>query len=100
MKIIGGPRASGKTYQLITLSAESGFYIVCGNRKQAAQIAQAAKERNLAIPFPLTFREFRGCEYYGRGIRGLLIDNADDLLNEIGDGLVKGMSVTYRHEID
>lgn len=80
MKILKMPRAAGKTYKLITLSAERNAYIVCRDKKDAERVFQMALDRDLVIPFPITFGEFKCGEYYGKGIKEMLIDDVDQLL--------------------
>jgi hypothetical protein len=83
MKQITGGIRSGKTTELIRLSAETGGYIVCLNMDEASRIQFQSQEMGLKIPFPITFDEFKSHQYYGRGIKGFLIDNADMLLKSM-----------------
>jgi hypothetical protein len=80
MKKIIGNRNTGKTTELIKMSAEKGFYIVCKNQSEASNIAIKALDLDLQIPFPITYEEFINKDYYPRGIRGFLIDNVEMLL--------------------
>jgi len=80
MKIVVSSRGMGKTTLCILESAASGAHIVCANHAEAYRIAEQAKEMGKEIPFPLTYDEFIRGEYSGKGVRGLLIDNADRLL--------------------
>ena len=73
----------GKTYQLIKMSAETRNYIVCNSKKECSRIHAMSLEMGLSIPFPISYEEFLGKEYYGKRIRGFLIDNVDDLLESI-----------------
>ena len=54
--IIGG-RGSGRTTELIRMSAENNIYIVCLDRRRALNIAAMAREMGLIIPFPITVEE-------------------------------------------
>lgn len=74
------PRGYGKTYQLIKKSAETGDYIVCTNRIQASELQNKASELGLKIPLPITFEDFLKRNHLGTNIKGILIDNADMLL--------------------
>lgn len=80
MKKILTPRATGKTHSLIVESAKTGSYIVCANKIESERIKQRARELELSIPQPITYSEFLRKQYYGAGIKGFLIDNADRLL--------------------
>lgn len=78
-KIILG-RGKGKTTQLIELSGNTSSYIVCINQRECHRIVSIAREMKIDIPFPLTYDEFINKKYYGKGIKGFLIDNAELLL--------------------
>jgi hypothetical protein len=83
MKKVLLPRCGGKTTELIKESAQTGCYIVCANKKEACRISSIAKETGFNILFPLTFNEFIKKMYYGKNIKGFLIDNADILLQSL-----------------
>lgn len=85
MNIICTPRQSGKTYNLITLAAERGGYIVCLNRGDAYRIAGEAKKRGLDILFPIGFGEFIRGEFSKS--KEFYIDNADLLLTRLARGV-------------
>jgi hypothetical protein len=79
-EIIVRGRQGGKTAELIRRAAETGGYIVCTGRRRAQQIAVQAKDLGLSIPFPLTAVEWQDGTYYGPGMRGLLFDDLDRML--------------------
>lgn len=83
MEVIVRGRRSGKTTELIKLAAENFNYIVCRNHQSADMIAKQAREMGLDIPHPITFRELRDKRFSGRGMKGLMIDDADLLLQEL-----------------
>ena len=83
MKVIVSGRGTGKTTALIRLSAEGGCYIVCHSWEEANRVYGRAVEMGLRIPVPITHDEFLSSRYYGRGIRGFLIDNVDMLLSRL-----------------
>lgn len=85
MKKIIDKIRSGKTTQLIKMSAETGAYIVCLSMEDAARIQRQSQQMNLKIPFPITFDEFVSRKYYGAGVKGFLIDNADMLLQSMSN---------------
>lgn len=74
MKTIAKPRGSGKTTKLIKMSAKSGSYIVCLNQREAGRIFDQARNEDKDINFPITYDEFINKRYYGKGIKGFLID--------------------------
>ena len=80
MEVIYRSRGQGKTTDLIKMSAEKGYYLVCSTMSRVKWTANHARELGLDIPFPLTFDEFIQREYYGKGIKGFVIDDADQLL--------------------
>lgn len=90
MKIIFKPLRTGKTTELIRLSEEKGFYIVCFNRQEALRVASNAKYHGFKIPFPMTYDDLLEKRYYGKGIKGILIDNADIFLDYIAGDLQLG----------
>ena len=83
MNIIYRKRGQGKTTELIKISAETRCYIVCESQSVAITIQRNATELGYNIPLPLTYSEFLHHRYYAHGIKGLLIDNAELLLEYI-----------------
>ena len=79
MKIIAKPARTGKTHELIKLSAETGDYIVCKSLHEANGIQCIAMDLGLKIPLPITYREFIAGDY-SPNIKGLLIDNVDRIV--------------------
>ena len=98
MEIIYKERGKGKTTDLIKLSAEKGYYIVCKGRDESQRIASQAIEMGLSIPLPITFNEFL-CSDYGYCVKGFLIDNADILLSHLGRGRVKAATLTKPSQV-
>ena len=99
MKLICTPPGGGKTTAMIRMSAEAVangriVYIVCSSYPVAHKISKRAAKMALDIPFPLTFSEFIAREYRGVRIDGLLIDDADDLLQDMARIPVIAMSIT------
>ena len=94
MQIILRKRQMGKTTELIRISAETFAYIVVPTRKDAGTVSEMAKDMGLDIPFPLTYDEFIRGQYYGKNIKGFLIDNADMLLQYMAKGVaIKAISL-------
>ncbi len=82
MKVLLGKRRSGRTTELIKKSAVDRFYIVCHSQKECSRVFEEAKKMKLSIPFPITFDELRK-KLTGPGVRGVHIDNADLLLEQL-----------------
>lgn len=83
MEIILKSRGAGKTTDLIRKSAKSKAYIICFSQDEAHNIVHLANNMGLKIPFPISYREFLNEQYYAKGIKSFLIDNADGLLQFI-----------------
>lgn len=94
MKVIAKPRHSNKTSELIKLSAQTGYYIVCRNQQTTRLIVKAAKELKLYIPFPLTYTEWLEGRYSAYGVKGVLIDDVDALCTYISNVPVIALTVT------
>ena len=92
MKIIYKDRGKGKTTDLIKLSAEKDYHIVCMGMNECHRIADQAIDMGLSIAMPITFDHFLTRRLYKA--KGFLIDNADMLLSQLGGGKVKAMSIT------
>lgn len=103
MNITIGERCSGKTTKLIKRSAYEGVHILVATRNRAKDLDQNAKRMGLNIPFPVTVDEYlKGNRFAGSSIRrdGLLIDDADDVLQQIFAGIsIKEVTVTDRGNI-
>lgn len=95
MKKIIKARQSGKTTELIKISAKSGDYIVCSSPKECQRIQLVAQGMNLNIPFPITYEDLIEKQYYGKNISGFLIDNIEMFLNYISLGVpVNALTMT------
>lgn len=57
MKVIVGPRCSGKTTSLIQVSADTGIPIIAPTMAMANCIKQTAKEYGLDIPEPTSINK-------------------------------------------
>lgn len=76
-------RGGGKTTKLIKLSAKTGDHIVCADASIAYHLRMQARAMKLEIPLPLTYREFITGRCKRLGIRSVLIDNAEYLIDYI-----------------
>lgn len=103
MNIIIGKRCSGKTTELIKKSAEKRIYILVATRHRAEALDKYAKNMGLDIPFPVTIEEYlKGSKFRGSCIRrdGLLIDDADDVLQQIFAGIpIREVTITDHDNI-
>jgi len=94
MKTIIKKQASGKTTELIKLSASTCAIIVCSSLELANQIQiKAHKELGLSIKLPITYREFIERKY-AMGITGFLIDDADRFLQSLTNVKIIAISIT------
>lgn len=100
-----GKRQSGKTTKLIKRAAEEDLYILTANKDMASCIFRQAKEMGFDILFPLTVDEFmnglkiRQCR--GVPIKGVLIDEAEMVLNEFLHGVpIRGLTLTDYDNIE
>lgn len=73
---ISGARRSGRTRRLIEMSAETGAYIVCRDRREVDHVWGEVKALEVNAPMPITWTEFVHHQY-GRFVSGFLIDNLD-----------------------
>lgn len=83
MKVILSGVRSGKTTKAIKIAAKNDLYIVCHSLGECSRIAQQAKDAGLNIRFPVTFEELIRKQYYAKGIKGIVIDNVDMLLQKL-----------------
>jgi len=91
--IIGGNPNCGKTTELIKKSSEEWLYIVVANKEQAYSIARMAEHMNLDIPYPITIGELPIKP--GSHIKGVLIDEVEQLLMNVLGRPVIAMSTSY-----
>ena len=56
-------------------------------KTEANRIANQARDMHLDIPYPLTFSEFLNKRYHSAGMNGMLLDNADKLLEQLASKL-------------
>jgi hypothetical protein len=82
MLVIARPRGSGKTTELIKMSAKNWIYIVVKDHRTAYRTMEMAKRMELEIPFPLTFEEYINGQF-SITISKVLIDDAEFLLQEV-----------------
>jgi len=95
MKRIITSRGGGKTRRLIQISSDTNNYIVAFNPHD---VADQANKMNVNIPFPLTYDEFLNGQYNESGINGVLIDNAEMLIQHMSKVPVKAVSISIDDE--
>ena len=95
-EIIVRSRQGGKTTELIRRAAQTGGYIVCTDQRRARQIADHARKMGLSIPFPLTADEWQKHAYHPPGVRGLLFDDLDRIIQ--GMSAVPVLAATWTAE--
>ena len=98
MKLIVRGRQGGKTTEMIRLAAETQAYILCTDHQRARQIAVQAQEMGLSIPFPLTASEWQERRYHPPGVRGLMFDDLDRIIQ--GMTAVPVLAATWTSDED
>ena len=78
--VIVGPRQSGKTAELIRLSAERSEYIIVPTLDMAQVVAKQARDMGLRIPYPVAFSQLP-CQ--SRFIGEVLVDESQRILEQV-----------------
>ena len=88
MRLIIGPRHSGRTTQLIQLCSQLGgtVRIIVPNATQKENIKGLAREMGVEIPEPVIIDRLK-LQRYGDNTQGYLIDNLDQILIRLTGGL-------------
>jgi hypothetical protein len=95
MKVYVRPRQGGKTHELIELAAEEQLTIVCSTLEMVRNVEQRARDMNLDIPKPVSWRYLARGGLRGRRVKGLLVDDADACLQDLaGPVPVVALSLT------
>lgn len=91
------PRQSGKSTELIKISAETGHYIVTANRIRAKVLFEQAQKLGYNIPNPFTVEDYlRSGKLKGSFIKEILIDDADAVLQTIFNTVcIEAITMTY-----
>lgn len=95
MRLIARDRRQGKTTELIRLadtSKQVGWYIVCARRADCVHVSSLAISMGIDIHFPLTMRE--ATAPLGHGVRALLIDDVDRVLQDVASREIKVVTIT------
>lgn len=100
MEIIIRGKQGGKTTDVIKFAAENGLYIVAKDKEECVRISDIAKnELKLNINFPISFNEFVNRNYYGKRIKGFVVDDADLLIQYLSNVKINCISITD-HELN
>ena len=86
MDIITGFRGSGKTTQLVKRAVETQSTIVCPHRLSCENIQRIAKENELVIPEPMTWKEFLASKGARRGAKSYMFDELETMLIDTAKG--------------
>jgi hypothetical protein len=93
IKIISS-KGCGKTMELIYLAEQTQSYIVCHSLEECSRIAAIAKEAERIILFPISYDEYIQKKYFGKNIRGFLIDNVEELIQHMSTVPILGITMT------
>lgn len=96
LKLVTGGRGSGKTTELIKLAHDELLYIVVVDERRARFLFEQAHEMGYDILYPLTLKECGRHNLnnpYVLSGKGIIVDDAQDILSEFLGYRVRGMSV-------
>ena len=100
MKIYNGGRQDGKTAKIIRHAAKYGLVILVRDRQAAEYIENTARKMGERIRQPITLADLKRSKLRGSFVRGILIDNAEQVLQDMlfdytdGRGLLEGLTIT------
>lgn len=100
MKIYNGGRGNGKTTKLIRYAEKYGYVILVRDRQAAEYIENTARKMGARIRQPITLADLKRSKLCGSFVRGILIDNAEQVLQDIifdytdGRGTLEGLTIT------
>jgi hypothetical protein len=97
MELIIGPARSGKTIELVKLSSKTQMPIVCVNSFQSKNLHRVAQTLGIDIPEPICFDRL---PIHSQNHRGVLVDNADMILDRLVGRPVVAASFTGSAEIE
>lgn len=98
-KVLYLPRAAGKTTMLMHESSEFGYVMVVRDYHVKLYIMREAKYAGYDIPEPITYIEFINYHWVGRHIKGFLVDDVSDLVQDIARA-VPVVTITLRNNND
>lgn len=86
--VLAKGRCIGKTSDLIRKCAEDNYsLIVCPTRRMCEAVHEQAKEMDLSIPMPITFKEFVNGQFRGKHIDKFYIDELQMSLDNFAHGV-------------
>lgn len=86
--VLAKERCIGKTSDLIRKCAGDNYsLIVCPTRKMCEAVHEQAKEMNLDIPMPITFKEFLNGQFCGKHIDKFYFDELQMSLDIFARGV-------------
>lgn len=94
MQTIISARGGGKTTKLLQMLDNYNGYMVCSSMKEVDRVYRFAKDTGYKINQPITFEQFLSGEFYYDGVGELCVDNADLLLEQLGRGKIKAITIT------
>lgn len=95
MKKIILPREKGKTTELIKMAHEEELYIITPTKSSALMIFEQARSMGLDILFPISWEEYKEHRLRGSGIKEILIDDAEIIIEQVFRGLrIKAITMT------
>lgn len=92
MKLIIKPRCSGKTTELIKISAETDVPILVGNRQQSEYIKRMAHDLRLWIKDPYIISELKNSDRIPPN--KILIDDAEYILQQLIGAEITAMTIS------
>lgn len=94
MKFILGAPGSGKTKEILRLSAENHVPILCESPARKERLLQRALQYGFVIPVPIVFNEVKDDD------RVVYIDDIERLLKAIFSCKVEIVTLNTEHESD
>jgi hypothetical protein len=87
-------RQEGKTTKLVELAIKTNSYLVVSTKDEVSYI----QHKFQPSPKLITFYEFLQKRYYGKGIRNIIIDDADMLLQQLSNIPIIAISMSTPSE--
>ena len=100
MKIYNGGRRSGKRAKLIRDASKTGYAILVRDKETAAYIEYTARKMGVLIRPPITLADLKRSKMRGSFERGIMVDNAEQVLQDMiadytdGRGVLEGLTIT------
>ena len=98
MLVVYKGRGEGKTEELLQLAAKDQLTLVLMNRSECMRVQRRASDLGLAVPMPMTHLDFLEGHRGGHRTKGLLIDNAEVLLQKMTHISVVAISINKKEQ--